>query len=346
MPLGFMSHYDTSIYDKEEFIEIWPEISEIGIEVSEEILEEMQDDTVLIPGSNSTVLTYLKGCLFILGFSMVDKGNDPASYDAYTSEAVLKTKSAMSNMGIEVEVIDNVNKDFIFKLKKLFEISDEKMISRLWEVLRINRDKTPEIVQSKEMSDASGKAVSKEETKVKQQASSFSNQVQAPPSSVTKGVGAVPGINFPKDSSTARMSIQYSLNKDGEKNLSPNFKVKDFRCKDGSDIILINPHLVQLLEKIQAHFGKNIRITSGYRTPSYNRTRKGAAKNSQHMYGNAADIQIDGVQPAEIHAWLKDWHKGGLGIYPKFIHVDVRDVVGEKEFARWDNRAKQKQLLA
>lgn len=31
----------------------------------------------------------------------------------------------------------------------------------------------------------------------------------------------------------------YSLERDGEKSLSKNFKVKEFRCKDGSDPIFI-----------------------------------------------------------------------------------------------------------
>ena len=31
----------------------------------------------------------------------------------------------------------------------------------------------------------------------------------------------------------------YSLKSDGDKQLSPHFKVKEFRCKDGSDKILI-----------------------------------------------------------------------------------------------------------
>jgi uncharacterized protein YcbK (DUF882 family) len=61
---------------------------------------------------------------------------------------------------------------------------------------------------------------------------------------------------------------------------------------------------------------------------------KGAAKNSQHMYGNAADIKIDGVSPKEIYDWLNSWHKGGLGLYPTFTHVDVRNTVG-RSLARW-----------
>jgi len=339
MSLGFMPHYDTSIYDKEEFVEIWPEITEIGVEVSDVILQELKDsNTVLIPGSNSETITYLKGCLFILGFSEVDKGTDVASYDGYTSDAILKTKTVMNEMGIRIEVVDKVDREFILRLKELFEISDVNQIELLWKSLKVNRNKT---IQSKEISDVAGKTG-------KQQDRPEQSDIKGPiaTSSVRKGEGVVPGVNFPKNPSLARMSVQYSLEKDGSKNLSPNFKVKDFACKDGSDFVLINPNQIPVLDKIQEHFGKRVNIVSGYRTPRYNRGIKGAAQNSQHMYGNAADITINGVTPKEIHNWLNSWHKGGLGLYKTFVHVDVRDLLGEKEFARWGLKPKAGETLA
>ena len=58
---------------------------------------------------------------------------------------------------------------------------------------------------------------------------------------------------------------QYSLAKDGAKQLSPAFKVREFRCRDGSDAIMIDQTLVVLLQAIREHFGKPITITSGYR---------------------------------------------------------------------------------
>ena len=59
---------------------------------------------------------------------------------------------------------------------------------------------------------------------------------------------------------------QYSLAKDGAKQLSPAFKVREFRCRDGSDAIMIDQTLVVLLQAIREHFNKPITITSGYRT--------------------------------------------------------------------------------
>ena len=63
---------------------------------------------------------------------------------------------------------------------------------------------------------------------------------------------------------------QYSLAKDGAKLLAPGFKVREFRCRDGSDVVMIDESLVVLLQCIREHFGKPITITSGYRTAAHN----------------------------------------------------------------------------
>ena len=57
---------------------------------------------------------------------------------------------------------------------------------------------------------------------------------------------------------------QYSLAKDGARQLAPGFKVREFRCRDGSDVVMIDESLVMLLQCIREHFGKPITITSGY----------------------------------------------------------------------------------
>ena len=85
----------------------------------------------------------------------------------------------------------------------------------------------------------------------------------------------------------------YSYAKDGNRKLSANFAVKEFRCKDGSDPIFIDDELVTLLQKIRDHFGKSVTITSAYRTAAHNKAVKGATY-SQHCYGKAADIRVQG----------------------------------------------------
>lgn len=124
----------------------------------------------------------------------------------------------------------------------------------------------------------------------------------------------------------------YSLSKDGNTKVSDNFKVKEFKCKDGSDVVLISPELVTILQKIRYHYGKAVHINSGYRTPTYNK-KVGGATHSQHCYGMACDIRVNGVKPGDLADYIETlmpgW--GGIGIYKNFVHVDVR---GKK--SRWN----------
>lgn len=125
--------------------------------------------------------------------------------------------------------------------------------------------------------------------------------------------------------------MAFSKAKDGNKKLSANFKVREFACTDGSDPIFIDSDLVDILQKIRAHFGKPVTINSAYRTPGKNKACGGSVY-SQHLYGKAADIRISGVAPGTIAAYAEKLmpKKGGIGIYNTFIHVDVRSTR-----ARW-----------
>ena len=129
------------------------------------------------------------------------------------------------------------------------------------------------------------------------------------------------------------MSIkQYSLKADGSRRLAPSFTVREFRCRDGSDVVMIDESLVVLLQCIREHFGKPITITSGYRTAAHNKS-VGGAKSSQHLLGRAADIQVQGVSVEDVAAYAESlmpaW--GGVGRYPVkagrakgWVHVDTR----------------------
>ena len=123
---------------------------------------------------------------------------------------------------------------------------------------------------------------------------------------------------------------EYSLKRDGEKKLSEHFRVREFKCKDGSDKILVNEELPKVLEQLRQKVGSDaVIITSGYRTQQHN-AAVGGAKASQHLKGNAADIQCKkggAIIPAkEVCCALEDMgHAGGIGyISETAVHVDVR----------------------
>lgn len=122
------------------------------------------------------------------------------------------------------------------------------------------------------------------------------------------------------------MSLQaYSVAKDGAKQLTRNFKVREFKCQDGTDPVFIDLELVDILQQVRDHFGKAVTITSAFRTASHNK-KVGGATYSQHCYGKAADIKVSGVAASAVADYVETLmpNTGGIGRYPTFTHVDVR----------------------
>lgn len=120
----------------------------------------------------------------------------------------------------------------------------------------------------------------------------------------------------------------YSVSEQGALYVAKNFKVTEFKCNDGTDIVKISKRLAELLQIIRDHFNTQVIITSGYRTEQYN-AEVGGASQSQHLYGRAADIIVSGKTPLEVYNYVNSIIKGytgGIGCYRSkgFVHVDVR----------------------
>ena len=132
------------------------------------------------------------------------------------------------------------------------------------------------------------------------------------------------------------MIKEFSLKKSGDMNLSANFKVKEFACRDGADKVLIDVDLVAKLQDLRTYLNKPVTITSGYRTDSYNK-QCGGADNSYHLKGQAVDIYCSGVKPMVIALWAEFNGLGGIGVYldrsQEFVHIDTR-----QNKYRWVNR--------
>src|SRR3954464_4126855 len=125
------------------------------------------------------------------------------------------------------------------------------------------------------------------------------------------------------------------------KRLSTHFTVEEFDCHDGTkvqrrDYDGLTYLCRKYLEPLRAKFGP-VKVHSGFRTASYNRSI-GGASNSFHTStihdGNdqAADVSCARGTPKQWHAYLasirqrKRGGKGGLGLYSTFVHCDIRDV--------------------
>ena len=61
----------------------------------------------------------------------------------------------------------------------------------------------------------------------------------------------------------------------------------------------------KILEPVRNHFGKPVRINSGYRGPALNAAVGGSSK-SQHCNGEAVDFEIDGLANPELAKWVSE----------------------------------------
>ena len=131
------------------------------------------------------------------------------------------------------------------------------------------------------------------------------------------------------------MVREYSLRRDGDLQLSPHFRLAEFASKDGADKVLVDDDLVSLLEQIREAAGGAVTINSGYRSPAHN-AAVGGVSSSQHLYGRAADVVVEGASPllvGQIAEYYLD-RRGGIGVYQTFTHVDTRAIR-----SRWDQRS-------
>jgi uncharacterized protein YcbK (DUF882 family) len=106
-----------------------------------------------------------------------------------------------------------------------------------------------------------------------------------------------------------------------------------FRCHYNHVVKPIDPDLFLLLDRIHTRLRagrRPLQLISGYRSPEYNNlllsTGSGVAKKSYHLKGMAADIQIKGIKLKKLFEVAKRMERGGVGLYSKFIHVDVGPV--------------------
>lgn len=121
------------------------------------------------------------------------------------------------------------------------------------------------------------------------------------------------------------MIKSYIMDTDANEKVGQHFKVKEFACKDGSQVVFIDSYLVSILDILRNKIGKPVIINSGYRTPEWN-AKCGGAKYSYHMRGMAADIRVNGMSPKELANKLNEIvpDECGIIVYNAWVHIDTR----------------------
>lgn len=121
------------------------------------------------------------------------------------------------------------------------------------------------------------------------------------------------------------MLKSYIMDTDRNVAIARHFKVKEFACRNGSQVVFIDEYLVSVLDILRQKIGKPVIITSGYRTPEWNAKCNGA-KYSYHMRGMAADIRVNGMSAKELANKLNEIvpDECGIIVYKNWVHFDVR----------------------
>jgi uncharacterized protein YcbK (DUF882 family) len=97
---------------------------------------------------------------------------------------------------------------------------------------------------------------------------------------------------------------------------------------------VMDPRLFDALHGIHGKLevSQPFQIISGYRSPVTNAAMharsEGVAEHSQHMFGKASDVRVEGVELSRLHQAALAQRAGGVGFYPvsNFVHVDVAKI--------------------
>jgi hypothetical protein len=100
-----------------------------------------------------------------------------------------------------------------------------------------------------------------------------------------------------------KLSANFSLN---ELTQSETALRKGLDNTPSEDIIANLKTLVEnVLQPVRDHYGKGVKVNSGYRSPEVNAS-VGGSRTSDHCKGQAADIEIPGIANADLAKYIKD----------------------------------------
>ncbi|MER8938731.1 D-Ala-D-Ala carboxypeptidase family metallohydrolase [Mesorhizobium sp. M0915] len=97
------------------------------------------------------------------------------------------------------------------------------------------------------------------------------------------------------------------------------------RVTAAPDMKGIHPDVIDRFKTLQNALGESLPVVSGFRDAARNE-RAGGAKASQHIEGNALDLDVRGKSQAERIKIIQEARAqgfGGIGIYANSIHIDT-----------------------
>lgn len=110
------------------------------------------------------------------------------------------------------------------------------------------------------------------------------------------------------------------------------FTRAEFKCKCGGRFCNGYPAemqeaVVKIADAAREHFGKPAHVISGLRCKRWN-AHEGGVSNSQHMYGEAIDLRIDGVDSETLRQFLasQPGHRYSYCINSTNVHFDINKV--------------------
>ena len=107
------------------------------------------------------------------------------------------------------------------------------------------------------------------------------------------------------------------------------FRREEFRCKCGGRYCNGYPAemqeaAVRIADAARAHFGRPAHVVSGLRCEKWN-AHEGGVSNSQHMYGEAIDLRIEGVDSETLRQFVakQPGHRYSYRINGTNVHFDI-----------------------
>ena len=101
---------------------------------------------------------------------------------------------------------------------------------------------------------------------------------------------------------------------------------QEIACKD-TGAVLVVPEFLNALDVVRGVIGCPLYLLSAFRSPYHNAVVGGAAQ-SRHLFGDAGDLIVIGLDKFRLENIARQAGFTGFGYYKTFLHIDL----GRKRF--------------